>query len=151
MPRQYEVMKKVTCMVTPKETIQVFNKMSNGVTHKMIHCVTCSVTGQSEPIIIMISHIMINQLYHIVSITGNRPKILSYHLKIWYMDSENYHIISKVILRFLKFSILYQNWYLNFKIIISYQKWYLNFQNYHIISKWYFNVQNYHFISKMIL
>ena len=29
---------------------------------------------QSEPIIIMISHIMINQLYHIVSVTDKRPK-----------------------------------------------------------------------------
>ena len=37
---------------------------------------------QSEPIIIMISHIMITQLYHIVSITDNRPMKLSYHLEI---------------------------------------------------------------------
>ena len=103
----------------------------------------------------MISHIMINQLYHIVSITDNRPKKLSYHLEIWYLDSENYHFISKVIYRCLKFIISYRNWYLNwknyhiiskmifrfsklsyhikndilvFKIIISYQKWYWNFK-----------------------
>jgi hypothetical protein len=36
----------------------------------------CCDLPQSEPIIIMISHIMINQLYHIVSITDNRPKKL---------------------------------------------------------------------------
>jgi hypothetical protein len=103
----------------------------------------------------MISHIMINQLYHIVSITDKRPKKLSYHLETWYLDSENYHIISKVIFRFVKFIISYPNWYSNFKnyhiiskmiikfsklsyhikndslvfkIIISYRKWYLNFK-----------------------
>ena len=92
------------------------------------YCVACKsdsihlFASQSEPIIIMISHIMINQLYHIVSITDNRPKKLSYHLEIWYLDSENYHIISKVIFRFLK-------------CIISYRNWYSNFKNYHIISK----------------
>ena len=67
-------------------------------------------TTQSEPIIIMISHIMINQLYHIVSITDNRPMKLSYHLEIWYLDSENYHIISNAIFRLLKFIISYRNW-----------------------------------------
>ena len=60
---------------------------------------------QSEPIIIMISHIMINKLYHMVSITDNRPKILSYHLEIWYLDSENYHIISKMIFLCSKLSL----------------------------------------------
>jgi hypothetical protein len=122
----------------------------------LIGPLSCMSTQQSEPIIIMISHIMINQLYHFVSITDNRPKKLSYHLEIWYLDSENYHIISKVIYRCLKFIISYQNWYSNFKnyhiiskmifrfsklsyhikndilvfkIIISYRKWYWNFQN----------------------
>ena len=83
----------------------------------------------------------------------NRPKKLSYHIEIWYLDLENYHIISKVIFRFSQFIISYHNWYSNFKmyhiiskmifkfsklsnhikneilmfkIIISYRKWYWN-------------------------
>ena len=77
---------------------------------------------QSEPIIIVISHNMIIHLYHIVSITDNGPKRLSYHPKIWYVDLKNYHIISEVIFKLLKF-------------IISNWKWYFYLKYYQIISK----------------
>ena len=88
----------------------------------------------------MISHIMINQLYHIVSITDNRKKKLSYHLEIWYLDSENYHIISKLIIRFSKF-------------IISYRNWYLSLESYHIISKMIFRFfkLSYHIKSDILI
>ena len=89
---------------------------------------------QSKLIIIMRSYIMMNQLYHIVSITDNRPKKLSYHLEIRYLDSKNYHIISKAIFWFFKF-------------IISYQNWYSNFKNDYMISKLIFE---FHIISNMI-
>ena len=74
-------------------------------------------------LIIRISYIMINQLYYIVLITDNRPKLLSYHLEPWYLlGSLDYHIISKVIFRFSK-------------LFISNQNLNLNFQNYYIILK----------------
>ena len=38
---------------------------------------TITITIQSEPIIIMISNILIIQIYHIISITDNRPQKLS--------------------------------------------------------------------------
>ena len=71
---------------------------------------------------------MINQNYHIVFITNSRPKKSSYHLKIWYLESENYYIISKAIFRFLKFIKSYWKLFLNFKAfyIISYLSYLLN-------------------------
>ena len=88
----------------------------------------------------MISYIMINQLYHIISITDKRPKKFSYHLKMRYLDSENYHIISKVIFRFSKF-------------IISYRNWYLSLESYHIISKMIFRFLklSYHIKSDILI
>ena len=89
----------------------------------MIKSNICVYTWQCERIIIMISFIMMIQLYHIVWITDNRPNKLSDHLKIWYLDNKKYHIISNVIFKFLKFITSFQTWYLNFKNypIISYQ------------------------------
>ena len=43
---------------------------------------------QSEPIIIMISYIVIIQLYHIISITDNRPQKLLYRLTNLYFRFE---------------------------------------------------------------
>jgi hypothetical protein len=88
----------------------------------------------------MISHIMIKQQYHIVLITYNRPKKLSYHLIIWYPDTDNYHIISKVIFRSLKYIISFnKNKTSNTESFVlidptQYHRLLQNQGNYHIVS-----------------
>jgi hypothetical protein len=114
---------------------EIFGRHICRKTCAMRHTITLCHPGplrQCEPIIIMI-----NQLNHIVSITDNRPKKLSYHLEIWYLDPENYLIISK---RY-RFS----------KCIISYQNWYSNVINYHIISKKIFKSSKLSYIKNDIL
>ena len=91
--------------------------------------------GQSKPIIIMISHIMIIQFYHIISITDNKPKTLSYHLEIWYLDWKTYHVLSKVIFTISKFIISY--WKLYFNLKLSY-----HIENYISTSKLSYHIKN---------
>ena len=89
--------------------------------------------GHSKPF--MISHIMINQLYHIVSNTDKKELKLSYRLEIWYWNSKIIISSRKMILKLKNYHIVSKNDIESSKIIILSQKRYVNWKQYHIISR----------------